>query len=109
MTPVATKLLKDLEAMSVAELQVEDDAIVVVDERQGPRLLASRSSVHSIRFVAQHTRDELQYRLIIIDYENAHPVLVEVYPTGDDYDDGPLTKNGRELSPPPACDSIPAV
>ena len=78
MTAVPPQLLKNFEPVPVPELEVEDDAVIFVDERKHPGLFTRRSGVDGVRFIAQHTRDELQYRLIIIDYENPHPVLVEV-------------------------------
>src|SRR2546423_15414988 len=95
MAAAAPQLLQNLEAMAVAELEIENDAVVVVHQRQHTRLFTRRSGVNRIRLVAQHSRDQLQYGTVIIDNKNPHQVfLVWVGPIGDDQDDSPLTKKG---------------
>src|SRR5689334_14730669 len=73
-TAVSPQLLQNLKPVSVAQLQIEDDAVVLVDECEGARFFARRSGIDGIALVAQYARNQLQYRLVIIDYENSHPV-----------------------------------
>jgi len=50
----------------VSQLQVENDSVVLVHERQRARFLAGGRRVYGVCFVAQHARDELHYRSVII-------------------------------------------
>src|SRR5258706_990097 len=69
---VAPQLLQDLESMPVAKLKIEDNSIVVVHEGESTCLFARGRHVYGVGFVAKHSGDQLQYRLVVIDYEDAH-------------------------------------
>jgi len=81
--PVPPQLLKNLESMPVSQLEIEDDSVVVVYQCEGSRFLSGRGSVYGVGFVAEHTGHQLQYALIVIDYENAHPALGSIWDTSD--------------------------
>jgi hypothetical protein len=68
----APQLLQNLEAVPVAEVEIEDDPVVVVDERKRARLLARRREVDCVRLVAQHAFHQVQDRVIIVDDQDAH-------------------------------------
>ena len=55
-----------------AKLKIEDNSIVVVHEGESTCLFARGRHVYGVGFVAKHSGDQLQYRLVVIDYEDAH-------------------------------------
>ena len=69
---MATQFLKDLEAVTISKLQVEDDAVVFVDKSKRARFFAGRCGVHGVCFIAQDARDKLEDRFVIVDDKDAH-------------------------------------
>src|SRR5687768_4414375 len=66
------QLLKNLEAVPVAKIEIEDDSVVVVDQRESSRFLSRRSEVDRVRLVAEYALHEIQDRVIIIDDQDTH-------------------------------------
>jgi hypothetical protein len=78
MSSVASQLLEDLEPVTVPELEIENDSIVLVDHRQRPGLLAAGCDVDGVGLIPQHAHYQLQYGAVVVDYENAHSVVVVI-------------------------------
>ena len=69
---MAAQLLEDLETVTISELEIEDDSVVLVHQRQSACLLAGGRRIDGVRFIAQDPRDQLQNRFVVVDYEDAH-------------------------------------
>ena len=76
--PAATQLLQNLESVSVSELQVENDSVVLVDERERPGFLAARGQVYRVGLILQHAADQLEDCAIVVDYENSHSTFAVI-------------------------------
>jgi hypothetical protein len=74
---VSAELLQNLEAVPVSQLEIEHDAVVLVDEGKHPRFLSGACGVHGVAVIAQNAGDQLQDRAIVINCQNAHSKWIE--------------------------------
>jgi hypothetical protein len=78
MSSVASQLLEDLEPVTVSELEIENDSIVLVDHRERSGFFAAGCDVDGVGFVPQHALDQFQYGAVVVDYENAHSAVIVI-------------------------------
>src|SRR4029079_16670116 len=108
------QLLQDLEPVTVTELKIEDNAVVFVHQCQRTGLFSRGGGINRVRFIAQDSRYELQYRFIVVDYQNAHSYplirLSRVQQVREKYrlraDKVAVHKKGREPAPSPFSDPV---
>ena len=72
--PFCPQLLNYLESMPVTEVCVEDNSVVVVDERQQPRLLPGGGDIESISVIRQDTLDQSRDRSVVLRDQDANCV-----------------------------------
>ena len=70
--PRAAQLLKNLESVTVSEIDIEDDAVVVRDEREHARLFSGVRDVNRVTIFGEDPSNERGNRLVVFSNQNAN-------------------------------------